>query len=149
MTLHFNRDAVGGVLLAAIGAFISIYAYTHYPIGQISRMGPGMFPVLLGVALVLIAVAIIAQSAFRGGDGVEISLRSASLILVALAAFAVLVRPFGIVPALLALLLISSLAVPGRRLVQTVLFSAVVTGVIVFIFAYVMNLNLVLFRLPA
>lgn len=149
MTIHFNRDTVAGVLLAAIGAFIAIYAYTHYPVGQISRMGPGMFPVILGSALVLIATGIIAQSSMRRSEKVDINPRSAAIILVALAAFALMVEPFGVMPALLALMLISSVAVTGRRLVPTLLFSIVVTGAITFIFVYIMNLNLDLVRLPA
>ena len=149
MKIHFNRDAVAGCFLSAIGAFIAIYAYMHYPVGQISRMGPGMFPVLLGSALVVVAIGIIIQSSVQRSETVEVNLRSACVILVALAAFALIVDPFGIVPALLALMLISSAAVTGRRLVPTLLFCIVVTGVIVFIFAYVMNLNLDLVRLPA
>jgi hypothetical protein len=149
MTIHINRDAVAGLLLLAIGAFIAIYAYVHYPVGQISRMGPGMFPVMLGSALVLVALAIVGQATKRHSKTLEVNVRSAFTVLLGLAAFALMVDPFGIVPGLVALMLISSLAVTGRRPIPTLLFSIVVTAGIVLIFVYVMKLNLHLFRLPA
>ena len=51
--------------------------------------------------------------------------------------------------ALLTLLFVSSGAVSGRRLIATAIFSIVVTAGIVFIFVYLMDLNLDLFRWPA
>ena len=101
-----------------------------------------MFPVILGVILFVIAVAIVVKSRLETGEPIEVNLRSASVVLVALAVFALMVDPFGIIPALLALLLISSLAVSGRRLSGTVLFAILVTAAIVFIFFYLMNINL-------
>ena len=79
----------------------------------------------------------------------EINVRAAAFVLVALAVFAIIIEPFGVVPALLALLVISSGAVPGRSIVGTAIFSIVVTACIIFIFVYLMNLNLNLFRWPA
>ena len=149
MIIHVNRDACAGIALAVFGVAIAIYSYMHYPIGAISRMGPGMFPLMLGCALFAVAVGILLVSLVRPSEAIEINVRSGALVLVSLASFAVIVRPFGVVPALLAVLFVSSIAVPGRRPVGTAVFSAAVTAGIVFIFVYLMDLNLNLFRWPA
>lgn len=149
MVVHVNRDMLIGFCLALFGAAIAIYAYAKYPIGSIFRMGPGMFPVMLGCASILLAIAIALRSHGKQGDPIEINVRAAAFILVALAVFAIIIEPFGVVPALLALLVISSGAVPGRTIVGTAIFSIVITACIVFIFVYLMNLNLNLFGWPA
>lgn len=149
MIINVNRDALAGAILALLGAFIAVYAYMHYPLGRISRMGPGMFPLLLGVALLLVAAVILIKSFIQASEPIEINVRAALFVLGGLAVFAVLIEPFGVVPALFVLLVISSYAVPGRRTVETLAFSAVVTAGVVFIFAYVMALNFKLFGWPA
>jgi hypothetical protein len=45
------RDIVGGLLLVVLGLGFSWYAAEHYDLGSLRRMGPGMFPTVLGVAL--------------------------------------------------------------------------------------------------
>lgn len=149
MTININRDAFAGIVLALLGGAIAIYAYLHYPVGSISRMGPGMFPVMMGAGLLLVAVGIFAKSFANAREAIQINVRSAAFVLVALAVFAVAIEPFGVVPSLLALLLISSAAVPGRSLIGTLLFSVIATAGVVFIFVYLMNLNLNLFGWPA
>ena len=149
MIFHVNRDAFAGVALAIFGAALAIYSYVNYPVGTISRMGPGMFPVMLGTALFAVAVMILLVSLVQQSETVEVNFRSGLFVLVSLALFAVMVRLFGVVPALLTLLFVSSGAVSGRRLIGTAIFSIVVTAGIVFIFVYLMDLNLDLFRWPA
>ena len=149
MIFHVNRDAFAGVALAIFGAALAIYSYVNYPVGTISRMGPGMFPVMLGTALFAVAVMILLVSLVQRSETVEVNFRSGLFVLVSLALFAVMVRLFGVVPALLTLLFVSSGAVSGRRLIGTAIFSIVVTAGIVFIFVYLMDLNLDLFRWPA
>lgn len=145
MIVFINRDTIAGALLALAGFFIAIYAYLYYPIGQISRMGPGMFPFMMGIALLLVSGGIVAKSFLNAREAVAINVRATTVVLGALAAFALMVKPLGAVPATMALLLISSAAVPARRLLRTLLFSSIVTAAIVFIFAYLVGINLKLF----
>ena len=62
------RDIVAGALLAALGIAISLYALSHYSIGTITRMGPGMVPVGLGVLLAIFGVVIGGTAWFREGN---------------------------------------------------------------------------------
>ena len=47
-----GRDYLGGVLMIALGLGAALEGST-YSIGSLSRMGPGFFPVALGVILAL------------------------------------------------------------------------------------------------
>jgi len=148
MNLSINRDAVAGIVLGALGAFVAIYAYLSYPLGNMARMGPGMFPLLLGIALLLIAIAIFLLSLMRQRHAIEINLRAGGVILLGLAIFAATVDPLGIVPSMMILMVLSYFAIPGRNLIATILMSAAVTALMVVIFVYTMNLHLTLFAWP-
>jgi hypothetical protein len=149
MTININRDAVAGIVLALLGAAIALHAYLNYPVGSISRMGPGMFPVMMGSALFLVALGILAKAFVDARETIQVNVRAALFVLVGLAVFAVLVEPFGVAPALFALLVISCGAVPGRKLAGTIAFSAVATAATVVIFVYMMDLHFKLFGWPA
>lgn len=56
MTIH--KPFVAGSLFLVLGAFFSLYAYRTLDMGTLSEMGPGYFPVLLGVILAGLGAAI-------------------------------------------------------------------------------------------
>jgi hypothetical protein len=63
----FNRDYYGGALMMAIGLG-AIIEGRQYPLGTLSRMGPGFFPVALGAILALVGLAIIATARFTAAS---------------------------------------------------------------------------------
>ena len=52
-------DAIGGVLVTLIG-LVTAGISSQYPIGRISNIGPGAFPLALGIIMVLLGLGIIA-----------------------------------------------------------------------------------------
>lgn len=62
----FKRDYYSGALMMFIGAG-AVLEGQRYGIGTLTRMGPGFFPVALGVILVLIG-ALIAGSAYASDE---------------------------------------------------------------------------------
>lgn len=56
-----HKPLMAGALFAALGAFFSINAYLTLEIGDVSAMGPGFFPLALGLILMLLGVAIALQ----------------------------------------------------------------------------------------
>lgn len=72
MTTGWKEEAGAGLLLAALGAAAMAEA-ASYPVGSASRMGPGLFPALLGGALVVLGAAValkaLAQKAVAAGAG--------------------------------------------------------------------------------
>lgn len=149
MIIKINRDAVAGLLLAILGASFAAYAYRNYPVGVISRMGPGMVPVIMGCLLFVIALAILLRSLTQPAESIQIDVRAALLVLASIAFFALTIEAFGTIPALLGLIIISGMAAPGRNIIHIALFALGVSAVVVFIFVYLMQLNLSLFRWPS
>lgn len=112
-------DMLGGILLIVLGAGVTFVACQYYPLGTLARMGPGMFPAGIGVVLSLFGVILALQAFRRSGDPVDLRIISPLFVLGGIALFAILVRPFGLIPALVALIFVSSLAELKPRLWQT------------------------------
>jgi putative tricarboxylic transport membrane protein len=124
--IHNTKDVAAGALFAAIG-LATIVGASDYPLGTIRNIGPGYFPIVLGIALALLGAAVAAQGmSFSAasdatadqGQQIEdeddgIAIRPLVVIPLAVIAFALLVRPFGLAIATIALVGLSSLA--GRE----------------------------------
>lgn len=104
------RDIIGGGVVILLGVFTIIYSLTELRLGTASRMGPGFFPAALGVILTILGAGILGPAVFRTGTKPNVDIRSLVIISVAVFAFAFLVRPFGLVPAIIILVLVASRA---------------------------------------
>jgi len=94
------RDLIAGGLLIVVGVGSAWYAGTHYRIGEVSRMGPGMFPAALGVLLAVIGFFVALPAWFRRGTLPMPEFRPMFLVLASVIAFAVMVDWAGMVPAI-------------------------------------------------
>lgn len=105
-----HRDLVGGALLGLGGGWFTWYAAAHFQTGTVRDMGPGFFPVILGIALAGLGAAIAIPALFRAAPEQSLKLRvwSPLFVLSGIAGFAILIRPTGLIPAVAALILISS-----------------------------------------
>lgn len=118
------RDIVGGAALIGVGAFVAIHAFTSYRLGTVTNMGPGLFPTALGCLLAALGVIVLVPALFRSGDLPQIDFRPLVTILVSIFTFAVMVRPFGLVPTILVLTLLASLAAGKLSLVGALVLAA-------------------------
>ncbi|WP_040485996.1 tripartite tricarboxylate transporter TctB family protein [Lutibaculum baratangense] len=148
MTRDYH-DIVGGLLLIAAGLFVASYAYGHYDIGSVRRMGPGMFPMGAGAILAVLGVFVALPAVFRRSDGWRpLYLRPAAAVCLGVISFALMVRPFGLVPAILVLNVVSSLAVRKPRPLQIAVTGIALCVVAYLIFHLALHLPLTLFRWP-
>jgi hypothetical protein len=60
-TVARSKEFWSGVLFLAIGC-IAVGMAQHYPIGSVSRMGPGYFPLVLGGTLALLGLIFIIRA---------------------------------------------------------------------------------------
>lgn len=104
------RDVIGGGALALFGLWFCLYSVEHYSLGTLNRMGPGMFPAMLGATLAVLGSLTAILAWFRQGEIPEIRKWTPLFVLSSVAAFALIVKPFGLIPAVLAVVSISSLA---------------------------------------
>jgi hypothetical protein len=110
MRIKNPTDFCTGLLFGGFGAFVSIYAATHYSIGSAVRMGPGYFPAVIGGLVALLGLAL-ALSALRvpGPRVPRVHWRPVLLILAAGVAFGYLLKPLGLVLATAILVVVSAL----------------------------------------
>jgi len=142
------RDMVAGILMVAAGAFVAIYASTHYNLGSFRNMGPGMFPLLMGLVLAGLGGALAVTALFRSGPMPEIRISTAIFVLASIGAFALLIRSFGLVPAVIAVTVISSLAELKIRFMSTALLAAGLCLLTWLIFPLGLGLNISMLRWP-
>lgn len=121
------RDILGGGALILIGGFAAFHALTALTLGTISHMGPGMFPAAVGIILAAFGAAILLPALFREGERLDVDIRSFAAISLSIFAFAVMIRPFGLIPSVIALTFIvsradSKLSLLGTTILTTCLF---------------------------
>lgn len=150
MLARVNRDIWGGAALLCAGAFVTYHAVTTLSLGTISQMGPGMFPAGLGILLAgLGALTIIAGLAGAGAArGPAFDVRSFLTLFASMLAFAVLVRPFGFVPAVVALTLIVSRADSRLSIVWTLVLAGALALTAFVIFRLLLGMPVAAFAWP-
>ncbi|MFW8565322.1 tripartite tricarboxylate transporter TctB family protein [Orrella sp. 11846] len=110
MTSKDYRDILGGLLMILIGAFAAIYGQ-KYQIGQLQRMGPGFFPVVLGIILAGLGVFIAIPAFFRTGTIIRIDWKSLIWCTIGVVAFGLLLDSTGLIISSIAMIIFSS--IPG------------------------------------
>ncbi len=131
--------------IISFGGYI-VWEGSSYGFGSLQRMGPGFFPIVIGFFLVAIGIVLgLEAAARRGAKGakIDVPLRSMLTIVAGLAAFALLVRWLGLVPATISLVVLSLLAERKRswRLIVGLSLALSAIGYFVFGLAFRMSLD--------
>lgn len=149
MTNRDYRDIVAGLLMVLVGLGAALYAYANYRLGTVTRMGPGMVPVGLGVLLAGLGVPVAVSGLLRKGVLPEIRVVTPICIFGAIAVFALLIKPFGLIPAIFGSTIIASLAerelAPVRVVVSCIALSFMAW--IIFIFGIGLPIPLITWRI--
>ncbi len=95
-------------MLIVIGAG-AVFIARDYHFGSVLRMGPGFFPTILGVILIMFGLIIMVKGLIKG-DKIQgrVSLRALLLLSLSLILFGILIERAGLIPALGALILCSA-----------------------------------------
>jgi Tripartite tricarboxylate transporter TctB family len=154
-----NRDYYGGGLMLLFG-LAAVWAGASYRIGSLERMGPGFFPVALGVILALTGVAIMigaAANAIAEGkeEGKEADQEANLLhpewrgwicISLSIVAFVVLGKYGGLVPATFGVVFISAMGDRQNTVKSALILAAAMCLVCVAIFWYALQVQFPLFQ---
>lgn len=139
MTIKSQRDFGAGLMFTVVGGAFA-YGATTYQVGDAARMGPGYFPLMLGVILALMGLAVLVKSFVSGspdGDKIgSIAWRPLGFVLLANVAFGVLLiglpsiglPGMGMVVAIFGLTIIASLAGDDFRLKEVLILSAILSA---------------------
>jgi hypothetical protein len=143
-------DYWGGTLMMVIGLWAACEG-TTYDIGSLQRMGPGFFPVVLGVILTLVGAGIAVTPGNRistpGGFLARLpGLRAWILILGSIAAFVFVGHHGGLVPATAAVVFISAFADRQNSLLNAFLLTVAMILICVIVFWWALKLQFPLFQ---
>lgn len=127
------QDIVGGLGLMALGLFVAFYAQ-RYDFGSLTRMGPGYFPVVLGIILAVLGFFIALPAFFRSGEKIQIDWLPLFCVLGSLVAFSLLLKVIGLVLTAALSAAIASMASPmpwRSRLLLSVGIAAITYAVFI------------------
>ena len=134
-------DFVAALTTGALGLYI-VVAGSQYTFGTPRRMGPGFLPEVVGVLLVLLAAALLLEALRAAPERFDFRTRPVLSVLLALAAFAVLIERSGMLPATFALVFLSALAERPFRPLRTLVVAAAVSAIGIGIFIFGLGLRL-------
>ena len=132
-----------GLLFVIVGLIFSIWA-TYYKIGSASNMGPGYFPIMLGVILVGLGILNLLKSIAKSETKVpaDIAWRPLILILFANILFGVLLPSMGLVVAIFALVIVSSYAMSNTQIKEAILLATLLSVVSCIVFVWALSMPL-------
>jgi hypothetical protein len=140
-----DRDFYAGLFFFFIGIVIVLEA-RGYSMGTARNMGPGYFPILLGYLLLMIGGGTAVRGLWLEGEGIKIrSLRPLLMVSGAVLSFAFLLKPCGLILAILALVFISCLGSREFRFRDVMILFFVLAVIATVLFVYTLELPLPLF----
>jgi hypothetical protein len=144
LKIRDGKDFSAGLFFSLIG-IVTVLQARDYTVGTARSMGPGYFPLLLGSILLLIGAATTIRGLLRRGEPIAVGSLRPFLVSAAVVAFAFLLKPGGLIAALLALVLVSALASREFRLRDTLMLYIVLAALATGLFVYTLGLPLALF----
>jgi len=142
MRIRAPKDFWSGLLFIAVAAaFIGLAQ--QYKMGDMHRMGPALFPTLVGALLAVLGAIIALRSFVIDGPPVpRFQARPLIVSLAAIALFGLVLNFLGLVAAIVALVLVGAWATREVKLVQTVLLAALLAVFSVAVFVWLLGLPL-------
>ncbi|WP_161138944.1 tripartite tricarboxylate transporter TctB family protein [Propylenella binzhouense] len=139
------KNLASGIIFLAIAAVFWTGSFAM-PIGTAARMGPGYFPQVLSVLLALLGAGIVASSLYvEDSMPAAFHWRGLAFIIGAAVLFGVLLKPLGIVPALGATILITTMASPNFRPATALVLAVGLVGFVWIVFVEALHLPWVAF----
>jgi hypothetical protein len=136
------KDFYAGLLFVAFGVFAIIVA-RNYPLGTAARMGPGYFPRLLGILLIVLGGAL-SLTALRG-RGPPLpgwKWRPVSVVLLSVVAFGLVLTHAGLVLSTIGLIAVASTASREFRFKESLLSGVLLAAMSVGVFVIGLKLQL-------
>ncbi|MGH6663968.1 MAG: tripartite tricarboxylate transporter TctB family protein [Pseudolabrys sp.] len=148
-----KRDFYAGMLMTLVGAAVTLDSYMGYTLGTLTHMGPGMFPLMLGITLTFVGVLITGTAVVAPLGANERILPEKpewyawGCILAGPILFIILGEYFGLVAATFACVFVPALGDRTATLKGSAILAAGVTVFGVLLFSYVLKIPFPLFRL--
>ncbi len=152
MKLASQKDFFSGLMFTAVGVAFAVGA-TSFTVGDAARMGPGYFPLMLGILLAILGTVITIKSFSGGAPGGDrigaFAWRPLFFVLFANIVFGALLvglpsigfPAMGMFVAIYALVFIASLAQKGSQFKQTLILATILALGSYVAFVYLLKLQ--------
>jgi putative tricarboxylic transport membrane protein len=142
MRIRSPKDFWAGLIFIAIGGGFVLLAL-QYRLGDMHRMGPAMFPTLVGALLAVLGAIIALRSfAFEGEPVPRFYLRPIGVSLLAIVLFGVALQWLGLIAAVAVLVLVGAYAARDVRPLENLALAAVMIAFSVAVFVWLLGLPL-------
>lgn len=138
-----NLNLVRGLCLMAISLLFGLISMT-YKIGELSRAGPGLFPLIVSSLVFLIGLMTVVRSRFVKPVRIDYNMKNIALVLLGLCGFAVISEHLNMIVGIIFLVFCVSFAGSSYSVVRNVKISAGLIA-IAFMFKNLLGLQLPLF----
>jgi predicted tellurium resistance membrane protein TerC len=105
-----NRNFVRGICIMIIALLFGGVAISNYKIGELSRSGPGMFPLMISCFLFVIGLITVARSPFIERVELDYSVKNIALIIVSLVGFVLISEHINMILGIIFLVFVSTFA---------------------------------------
>lgn len=153
MKFRFNRKETWSAFMLLFIGMATVIGSTNYQIGSLARMGPGYFPLVLGVILMILGLIIAFSPSLEGGPGGDglaklpliTQLKTWFLVVFSVIAFIVVGKYGGLVPATFIMTSMATLADKGNSIKTAIITGATLTIMTVVVFHYGLQMQFPLF----
>ena len=135
-----NRNFVRGLCLMAIALLFGGLSF-NYSIGELSRSGPGMFPLLVSSMLFLVGLLTLVRSHFIDPVPLDYNVKNIVIIMLSLIGFALISEYINMIPAIIFLAFCSTLAGTSYSVVRNIKISIGLI-LVAYAFEHLLGLNL-------
>lgn len=141
------KDVAGGLVIGGFGLAFLIGSF-QYEFGEISRIGPGVFPMLVGLVAVVLG-AMIVKSAYGKPERLpRVPIRALVAVLAAILGFAGSIQWLGVIPAVAIAVPVASLGDRTVRPLSTIMLTTILALGIWLIFSVALGLPIQAFKRP-
>jgi hypothetical protein len=141
-SIRSPKDLLSGLIFVAFG-IAAIVLGSAYPLGTAARMGPGYFPRILGILLIVLGAAIVLRSLRVKGEPLPgWKWRPFLIITISVILFGIVLLPFGLVLSTIMLIIFASFASTEFRLKEALISGVVLAALCVGVFVIGLKLQL-------
>ena len=138
--IRHPKDFVAGLLFVAVGAAAIVIA-ANYPLGTAARMGPGYFPRILGILLIVLGAARAAGAPAAGRQAAGMAWRPI-IVLGSVVLFGAIVNYVGLALSTVLLIVLASAASPEFRPKEAVVSGIALAVLSIAVFVIALKLQL-------
>jgi hypothetical protein len=142
--MRLTKDLLSGLMFCAFGVGAAVIA-RDYNFGTLHRMGSGFFPIVVGLGIAMLGSVITARALLKPESSEPIGaieFKPVLFISLAIIVFGFLIEDWGLIAALLALIVIARFAGYEGGPVEVAIMVVVLSAIAIAIFVYALNIRL-------